>query len=312
MADVVLRPAGRWKGSLGYLAYGLGMLALALWLLFPEDALRRAFVGRLNAACPELRWRVRSVRMEAPLTLTAEAVEGIGPAETVLVRVDALTVQPEWAASLQRLRPRFRGRMQLGQGSLAGTVQFNGGSAEPSWEGTARQLQLADCPYLARRLGRDLAGAVSATFSGSGIPGQQANAQLLAEVRVENGRLELKKPILSHFAIPFSLVRFNLRGNGKRVQIEQGVGESELLACRFSGQAEWADDPVAAQIALRGEAHPTPRFFKGLSNTVAVQSLRAQLRDKPLPFRISGDPLNPSIHFEEFSLLFQTLEKELR
>ena len=308
----MLKPAARVGSSLGYLAYALGVLALALWLLFPEDALRRALVDRLNAACPEMQWRVRSVRLKAPMTLIAEGIAGYGLAETELVRVDLLTVQPDWAASLQLLHPRLKGQLLVGQGSLAGTAQFNGGSALFSWEGTARQLQLADCPWLSRRLGRELAGAVSATFSGSGVLGKQENSQLHAEMRIENGRLELKKPILSHFAIPFSLVRCNLRGNGKRVQIEQGVGESELLNCRFSGQAELADDPVAAQIVLRGEANPTPRFFKGLNNTIAVQSLRAQLKDKPLPFRVTGDPLNPSIHFEEFSMLFQTLEKELR
>lgn len=308
----MLKPGRRWASSLGYLAYALGVLALALWLLFPEDALRRTVVDRLNAACPELQWRVRSVRMAAPLTLSAEGIAGHGSAETELVRVDLLTVQPDWAGSLKTLRPRLRVRLLVGQGSLDGTAQWNGGSSLFSWEGSARRLQLADCPWLARRLGRELAGAVSATFSGSGVPGQQGNAQLRAEVRIENGRLELKKPILSHFAMPFSLVRFNLRGNGHRVQIEQGVGESELLNCRFSGQAEWTDDPSAAQIVLRGEAHPTPRFFKGLDNTVAVQSLRAQLKDSPLPFRVTGDPLNPSIHFEEFSMLFQSLEKELR
>jgi len=171
------------------------------------------------------------------------------------------------------------------------------------------------CPpliLLAWRLGREVDGIVSATFSGEGLAGEQVGAQLKAEVKIEDGRVGLKRPILHHSSIPFAQVCFNLRGNGGRLQIEQGVVDSELLHGRFSGQAEFGVDPTTAQVAVRGSLHLEPRFFKGLDNTVAVQALRAQLKDQPLPFRLAGDPVNPSLHFEEFSMLFQALEKELR
>lgn len=309
---MVTRARGQLLRSIGYLAYTLGALALLLWLLFPEEALRRSLVGHLNGAWPELQWRLRSVTLEMPAVLRLEALEGYGAADRPMIRLDSLVVQPDWAGSLQSRRLRIKYQIVVGQGSIAGLVQSIAGPTEWSWEGTVQQLRLADWPLLSWRLGREVEGVVSATFAGAGVPMKQEKAQLKAEVKVENGRLGLKRPILSHSVIPFSLVSLNLRGDGNRVEIEQGEVASELMRGQFTGHAEWGQEATSAQIVVHGAVHPEPRFFKGLDNTVAVQAVRAQLKDKPLPFRLSGDPVNPSIHFEEFSMQFQALEKELR
>jgi hypothetical protein len=49
-----------------------------------------------------------------------------------------------------------------------------------------------------------------------------------------------------------------------------------------------------------------------VDNASLLKVIRTQLKDKTVPFRVSGDLYNPGIHFEEFSLLFQSLEKELK
>lgn len=71
-------------------------------------------------------------------------------------------------------------------------------------------------------------------------------------------------------------------------------------------------DLALSQLDLKGTMQPKTKFFKGLDNTVALQAFRVQLKDNSLPFRVSGDLSNPGIHFEEYSMHVQTLEKELK
>jgi hypothetical protein len=87
---------------------------------------------------------------------------------------------------------------------------------------------------------------------------------------------------------------------------------SELFEAQFSGMMTVNRDPALCQLDLKGFMQPKTKFFQGLNNTLALQAFRVELKDNPLPFRITGDLSNPGIHYEGFSMLFQTLEKELK
>jgi hypothetical protein len=183
------------------------------------------------------------------------------------------------------------------------------GQKELHVEGAAQNFRLTDFPLLGRQLGRTLQGSVSGTFSGTIGP---AKGEMEARVQVENGRLGLKRPILGHTELPFSQGTFTLHGRGEKLELEQGRVESELFEGQFSGTITMHREPALSQLDVKGTMQPKTKFFKGLDNTVALQAFRVELKDNSLPFRISGDLSNPGIHFEEYSMLVQTLEKELK
>ena len=133
-----------------------------------------------------------------------------------------------------------------------------------------------------------------------------------AKLSVDKGRVGLKQPVLGHTVIPFSRATMTLQGPGKAMQLKQGTVDSELLNGQFSGEIKLEQGPGANQLDIRGAVQPRSEFFKGVNNAVALQAFRAQLKNGALPFRISGDLYHPGIHFEEFSQLFQSLEKELK
>jgi hypothetical protein len=103
-----------------------------------------------------------------------------------------------------------------------------------------------------------------------------------------------------------------LHGRGEALQLEQGTVESELLSGQFNGEIKLEQDPTTSRLDIRGTLQPRANFFNNVNNAAALQNFRAQLKNNPLPFRVSGDLYNPGIHFGEFSLLFQSLEKELQ
>ena len=311
----MLRKTLGWTGrSVGYLLYAVGLIALLLWLLFPQEAVRRYLEASLNRLSPNLRWQIEAIALEIPEGLMLQAIEGYekGEGKISLLRINSLTLWPNIAESLQAGLPQIGYRMTAGKGSVAGVVRMTDGQKELHVEGAAQDFRLTDFPSLGRQLGRTLQGSVTGTFSGTIVPAKGEMAKLEARVQVENGRLGLKRPILGHAELPFSQATFTLHGHGEKLELEQGRVESELFDGQFSGTITMHREPAPSQLNVKGTMQPKTKFFKGLDNTVALQAFRVQLKDNSLPFRVSGDLSNPGIHFEEYSMLVQTLEKELK
>ena len=165
---------------------------------------------------------------------------------------------------------------------------------------------------LARHLERELQGTVSAVFDGRVQPRSGAISELEAKLGVEQGRLGLKQPILAHTVLFFSHAEVIMRSRGEAIQLEQGLVDAELFSGQFVGEIMGLRDTGTDQLNIRGTMQPRPAFFKGLENSSLLKVIRTQLTERPVPFRISGDLQNPGIHFEEFSMLFQSLQRELQ
>ena len=144
--------------------------------------------------------------MDFPAGLTLRAIECFEKREEkkTLLRINTLTMRVNFAESLRAGRPQVGYRMVAGKGSVAGLARMNDGQEGLDIEGTVQDVKLTDFPQLSRQLGRTLQGSVSGTFSGTVLPAQGEVSELEARLKVENGRLGLKRPILSHKELPFS------------------------------------------------------------------------------------------------------------
>jgi type II secretion system protein N len=301
-------------GCFGYLFNALALLALLLWLLFPEEACLRLLVRYINNACPLLSWQVQSMSLRIPEGLIMRGIEGYGArdAKTPLVRVESLTVRPDIAGMVQAMHLQAEYRMELVPGVITGKVRVDGGNKGLRVNGSAQGVQLSECRMLARHLERELQGTVSATFDGSVQPRSGAISELEAKLDIEQGRLGLKQPILAHTVLSFSHAEVIMRSRGEAIQLEQGLVDAELFSGQFVGEIMGLRDTGTDQLNISGTIQPRPAFFKGMGNGSLLKVIRTQLKERPVPFRISGNLQNPGIHFEEFSMLFQSLERELQ
>jgi len=311
----MLKRACKWLGScMGYLFYTLVLLLLLLWVFFPKEPLRQLLVQYLNGAYPGLSWQVQSLSLPVSEGITVVGIKGYGAQDKnqPLVQTDSLVLWPHVAEMLRTRRPTAGYRLLLAQGVVTGILQRDDGKAGLHIDGSIQGLQLTECPLLALLFQRNLQGVVSANFDGVIEPSLGKISGLEAKLRVDNGLLDLKRPILNHRSLPFSQISFTLHSNGATMQLEQGVVESELFSGRFTGEIQLGRDPAKSRLDIKGTLQPRPAFYKGMNNTPVLESIRTQLESRPLPFLLSGNLNNPGIHFEEFSLLFQSLEKELQ
>lgn len=306
-----LRVLHRLGALLAYLGFALGLALLFLWLLLPRQALPDLMAGALNRAWPQLRWQVRSLSLRLPEGLRLAGVEGYGTGldKAPQVRIDSLTVRPDLAVLVRSGRPQAHYRLVLARGEVTGTVGLEDWNRGLRLAGTMAGVELAELPLLARFLGRDIDGTLAATFKG--VLATAGGGALEGELAVANGRLALRRPVLAHRSLPFSRATVQLRANGPSLQLDQGQVESELFSGQFAGAVTWPPDQPLGRIRIQGQLQPRPLFFKGVSSGAVLQLLRSQLKDNTLPFRISGSPDDPGLIFEEYAVLFQSLQKEL-
>jgi type II secretion system protein N len=305
---------GRLAGCLGYLLYAVGLLGLLLWLLFPREPLHRLLVRFLNTSLPACSWQVQAIEWRIFEGVTLRAVEGYEPREEKkpLVRLDALTLRPDFVGMLRTRQMRVDYRLALARGTVNGSLQTTGDRKQVRFEGTLQGVQLAEMALVSRLLQRNMDGVIAATFDGIAQRDSMRIGEINGKVRIDNGRLELKRPILNHAVLPFSQATMALQLRGEMVKVEQGRIESALFSGQFEGAVELDQDMARSRVVVQGTILPRPEFFKGVDNPALLQVFRNRLKDDSLPFRVSGNLAEPGIHFEEYSLLFQSLEEELQ
>lgn len=301
----------RWPSRLGYLLYTLLMVGLALWLLFPHERVQRLVTGYANRLTPQLQWHVAKIGLRLPLVLVMEQVEATSPAYPgqIILRFDDLEIRPDLLKSLHQRALWLEYRMRMAAATAEGQCGRQGGQ----WllNGRLRALELAAIPTLGDWLGRKVQGRVSLTYEGNGRLQPVPVLHWKAQVTVESGRLLLQRPVLSHAEIPFSQVSALLHGEGGRISIDEGNLDSPLGKGWFKGNVSLMAT-TEQQLDLRGAMQPEEQFFAGVANTVALQALRAELRDKPLSVQISGGLQHPGIHFGDVAMQMYALEKESR
>lgn len=311
----MLAKLGRWIASgLGYLLFTLVALGLCLWLLFPKDGMHRLLVRSFNAALPEAQWRVGSVAFAFPLAVRLDRIEGYarGDDKKPLIHIDHLTVAPDMGEAVRAQRLKAAYSLALAKGTVVGTLSMQDRkSGMLQVDGTLQGVHLPELGALTRPLQREVQGVLAGSFDGVIQSSTMTVQELNAKVRVENGRLELKQPVLGNTALPFAQVSAVLALKGQQLQLTEGMVDSKLFAGAFTGEVRLRKDFPASALAVKGNLQPRPELFKGVAGkAAALQAVRMQFKDRPLPFRLSGDLRAPAIHFEEFAVLLKTLEKE--
>ncbi len=301
----------RWPSLLGYLLYTLLMVGLALWLLFPGERVQRLVSGYANQLTPQLQWRIAKVQLHLPLVLIMEQLEATSPAHPgqSILHFDDLEIRPDLLKSLHQRALWFNYRVRM----AAATAEGQCGRQGEQWllSGRLRALELAAIPALGDWLGRKVQGRVNLTYEGNGPLQSMLMLQWKAQLNMERGRLLLQRPVLNHTEVPFSQVSALLHGEGRQITIDQGSLDSPLGKGWFKGNVSLVAT-VGSQLDLRGGLEPSEQFFVGLANSLALQALRAELRDKPLSVRISGALQHPGIHFGDVAMQMYALEKESR
>lgn len=299
-------------GRVGYLLYTLLLLVLFLWLLFPEASVQRLSVRTLNTLSPDMSWQIDSVALRFPGTLVFEAITGYDAVEAgqPLVQIDAFRLQAKPGTSLRTGDLQATYHLHLAGGTGSGTlILAKDGMLRLT--GTVEDVQLASTKIRVPSLQRTVEGELFGSFSASLREPGTTIEEMQGVVRLENGQIELKRAILKHQWLPFDRVTMNVESHGDSIRIDSGEIDSAFFSGQFSGGIKIRSPLEQSQLDLRGTLQPRSGLFSKVNNAVLLEAVRNRLGDRDLPFLLSGEIGEPSIHFHEFSMLFEALEQEL-
>ncbi|NLX19863.1 MAG: type II secretion system protein GspN [Desulfobulbus sp.] len=302
----------RWlSAGIGYFLYVRGVLVLFLWLLFPQETLRRAIEVELERMWPASYWRIDSLAFALPANLMLHDVEGYDRTERNrrLLGIDRITLSLQPMESLRHRRLQAGFKVEMNRGKIDGFLSKVLSKDDVQMKGAFQAINTADLPFWHHALGREVQGIATGRFS------LQVQDRTLfsvdADLKVKDGRLGLKRPVLAHSELPFYEITVTLHSRDGELQVKDGVVRSVLFDGRFWGTISPQTHPMLSELDIEGDMEPRSDFFAGVKNTLAFEALHLQLKDKALPFRISGTLMDPGIHFQEYAILFQKLEQEL-
>ncbi len=294
-----------------YILYGVVVLVLLLWWLFPAESARTWLEYRLQQAYPALSWEVGSVRLQLPDRAVVQNIRVKYRENDKIewLRVEGAQIRPDYVASLRRQRPVFFYRLELLGGTMTGDVIL-GRSGRLACIGKLARLQVAGLEQLQQLLGRQVSGLLSGRYKCQMRPTEKGLGRLQGHFYffLEDGKVTMREPVLGHKIFPFQKIELTLEQRGRELVVKDGQVQSRLLKATFSGTVQLQPQLTASSLKLHGIITPLPELLRGLRDDAATASIRERLQQGKLPFGVKGTLREPGIRFPASPYPPKTLE----
>ncbi len=302
------------------LAGGILVLALLLffaWLLFPRDFVRDVPEKALNRALPQFQWQVGTVRYDWPLALRLERVEALssgqgtggarGTGDTgtaAALFIDSLTLRPDLFFYLRERQWRGSFAAGLAGGTLQGqgTVQTVNEQQELAVSASLDALDLTALGWLSQMLERQVQGRLSGAIGTRLALRTAMPANLQARLRIADGTIPLRNPVLGHERLSFAHLSLQLAQEGRNLILKNGTLDSPLCLGEFAGQIALARPMAESAVSVRGTLQARPALFEHVRDRQDLQPLRLQAAQGPLVAMLSGTLHDPALAFERAAL----------
>ena len=286
--------------SLGYLLYTVLVLVLMLWVLFPAENVRVWVQARLNTVHPALQWEVKGLQPSWPLSLVASGIRlsEDGNSKQPLLQVDSIKLTPVLSSLFRIAReiPVHYQVMML-EGNVRGTAAYSKENSQVRGSGTMLGLNLALLAEAWQKMGRDVTGKLSGTFSFAGQWQDFRQSSLQAELDISEGSVSLQQPVFGLADLAFNRMATSLTLQDSIITLEGGEMESRMMAGEFSGTVSLADTLMTSEVKIDGSIEPRPELLGGLQNKAMMTLIKNQLQDDRLSFAMTGTLLEPGILF---------------
>lgn len=248
-----------------YIVFSIFALVFFLYARFPAKVVEKYLSNKLAESNPGIFFSVGSVGLTFPPGLRAEKVLfGFRSNPNYLIRLESLTVRP-------RLTGYLIGHASFAVGAAAYGGLFKGRVAYPhlrpdkSPQGADirfKEVILEKCDFLQEKLGRQISGKLSGTFSKHG------DSQL--DFAIQNGSYPLVDNLLGFNRLDFSEIAGQLVLKGQVLKINK---------LRLKG------DKI--NLSLKGDLILNPEFRNSELNLNGAMEIAA-LNNKKIPLAITG------------------------
>lgn len=287
--------------SIGYILYGIVVLIVSLWLLFPADTVRKWLELKLGEIYPYTNWTVEKVGFVFPFKVKATNIRmqtGTSDDATAMT-IDQFSVIPHYQyLSLKDARPYMYDATGLG-GSVRGKIILYENSSFDG-EATFTEVQMAKLGVLFQQVDRELSGTLSGSFTLKGEVDLPDQIEAAGTFSIDAGGFRFRNPVLGLERFDFSVLGSGFSLENRNLKLDDGKVESRLLSADFSGNISCAENVLESEMAISGAILPRPELFAVSQEAMLDQFVREQMQGDRLPFAITGLLVEPAISFSQY------------
>ena len=282
---------------LAYTLYAVVLTLALLYLLFPSQQVKDFLQAKAENSSFPLHVSIGEVSPSLAFGLHLRGTEfspQTAPDKTLL-RADRLFVRPAvWTFLQGSFKVCFDGLVN--DGSLEGCVRFDEDDPEApfSTSATLRDIRLGKFEELSNLMGRHIEGSLEGSLSYDGEIESLTEGAGEADLRVFNGRIELRQPVLSFDVIEFSEVSIRLTLKNRKMKLTHVELKGPNIYGTLSGTISTRREFLDSSLDLKGTVDPSEGFFEGSEGaSVTIPLLVESLGGGSFPFAIRGTLKKP-------------------
>ena len=289
------------RNLLGYVLYGLVLIALLLYLRFPSDAVKDYIQAEGERANPPFTLSVDHIGPLIPfgLKFVKTRVSLRDSPNTLILKADGLSLRPS-LLSLLGGKPDYSFRCAAYKGDTSGSIrlQEEGKKASVDAEIELTNVDLGEYTYLQELIGRTVKGTLSGTIKYNGQYRPMLDGSGEANLSLSEGMVELAEPFLTLKSIDFDEMEIDMVLNKRKINVGHLEFKGKQLQGKLSGTISLGKVLSESALSLSGTIEPFAALFEsaeGAQETVAF--LRGRLNQGTFTFTIEGTLGQPKIKF---------------
>ncbi len=275
-----------------YTLYAVVLTLVLLYLLFPSQQVKDFLQAKAENSRFPLHISIGEVFPSLAFGLYLRGVE-VSPKmapNKILLRADRLFVRPGvWTFLQGAFKFCFDGLVN--DGSLEGCIRFDEDDLEGSFStsATLRDIRVGKFEELENLMGRRIEGSLEGSLSYDGEIESLTEGAGAADLRLFDGRIELRQPILSFDVIEFSEVSIRLTLKNRKIKLTHVELKGPNIYGTLSGTISMRREFLDSNLDLKGTVDPSEGFFEGSEGaSVSVPLLAQKLGGGPVSFAIRG------------------------
>lgn len=277
--------------------YGLVLVGLLLYFRFPADKFRNYAERQIEKILPGISCSIGAISLGFPPVVRFADVGLLkeGSSEEILFSDPLVTVAPVWRNVTEEI---VLNSTAYG-GSHSARVRLLPEVAVIEVQDIQiTGLNLKELPYLQEKLARDISGVLNGSGSARIDRDRLQLLQAEGNLSVNEGKIELKRPILELRSLDLNESSVDIRLQDKSIMISEGKLENAQIQAIFAGEVLLAQPWYGSEFSLQGELTPlAPLYQKNRQLKVIVSRMQERHGSEALPFNIGGTVGQPTFVF---------------
>jgi type II secretion system protein N len=282
---------------LGYTLYVVLATVLMLYLLFPGQEVDEFLNNSLGSINPDYAFRADKIEAWIPVgtRISAGEIYLTGQDKPAVFKSDTLVVRSKILDLIKGER-RFSVSGTAYSGDIEGTLHYTDNDKGLYAGGVSfRNIDLAEYEILAERFAHRLIGSLSGEIEygkeSTGAIGGSGKANL----RLDNGQLQLKEPILDIDSVDLQSIRLEAKLSSRIITITKADLAGPEVKGSMTGSIQLQKNVGLSQLNMKGSLEPLAEFYKNHPELrELLKTMKKRVRRGQFFFTVTGTLANPT------------------